>query len=207
MGSALLRSVSTPRATPPRQLNAQNCSNPRFRGSLGGGSASPPDPYENIPDPNGGGGGGGGCGGAGGGGSGGGGSGDGGDGSDGGGGGNGGGGGGGGGTGTTLPDGATTSSTEQGAGAGRDGGAEAVGGGSGNWRDASPTSYTGERSEPLDRAPMIILLGMLACPPLFGAVWQRVRRNRAAGSATAPPPAAGASPGPDDAFGAGVIGT
>jgi len=140
VGSALLRSVSTPRATPPRQLNAQNCSNPRFRGSLGGGSASPPDPYENIPDPNGGGGGGG-------------------------------------------------------------------GGGTGNWRDASPTSYTGERSEPLDRAPMIILLGMLACPPLFGAVWQRVRRNRAAGSATAPPPAAGASPGPDDAFGAGGIGT
>jgi phosphate transport system substrate-binding protein len=147
----------------PKQLTARNCSNPRFHGSLGQGSASPPNPLENVPDQtgNGGGGGGGGGGGDGGG------SGDGGD---------GGGGGPGSGSDTTAAGGATTTTTEQGAGAGRDGGADAVGGGSGEWRDAEPTSYEGDKPEPLDRLPMVILLGLLATPPLFGTLWRRLTK-------------------------------
>jgi phosphate transport system substrate-binding protein len=138
----------------PKQLNAGNCSNPRFHGSLGQGSASPPNPLENVPDRTGGndGGTGGGDGGG---------AGDGGD--------------GGGGSDTTAAGGPTTT-TGEGAGAGRDGGADAVGGGSGEWRDAEPTSYEGDEPEPLDRAPMVILLGMLAAPPLCGTLWRRLRK-------------------------------
>jgi hypothetical protein len=122
--------------------------------ALGRGSQSPPNPLENVPDPTGPGGG------------------------DGGGGGDDGGGTGGGDDGTasattTVP-GATTT-TGRSAGVGRDGGADAVGGGSGDWRDAEPTSYEGDEPAPLDRASMVILLGMLAAPPLVGGLWRRRR--------------------------------
>jgi phosphate transport system substrate-binding protein len=198
LSQEIINSVGRMNGTaPPKRLTAANCSNPRFHGSLGRGATSPPDPLANVPPRNDGGGGGNGGGGGDGGGAGGG------DGS-GGGGGNGGGGAAGGGNGTTgttggangatgdcgttttTTAGSTTSGTatttttvcdaSEGAGAGRDGGAEAVGGGSGNWRDAEPASYDGEKPDPLGKGPMVILLGMLACPPIFGTLYRRLRR-------------------------------
>jgi phosphate transport system substrate-binding protein len=147
----------------PKRLTAANCSNPRFHGSLGSGSQSPPNPLENVPDQTGQGDGGGGNGGNG--------DGEGGGGDD---------GGGGDASATTTVPGATTT-TERSAGAGRDGGADAVGGGSGDWRDAEPTSYDGEKPDPLGKGPMVILLGLLATPPIFGTLWRRMRPPQVSG--------------------------
>jgi phosphate transport system substrate-binding protein len=139
---------------PPRQLTAANCSNPRFKGSLGQGSAAPDDPFEGVTPTTPGSG----PGSA--------------DGADGNGDGQ---------TDTTDGDGtgaaATTTTTTESAGAGR-GGVDAVGGGSGQFRNAEPTSYDGEKPAALGRWPMIILLGMLACPPLLSTLWRRLRKPK-----------------------------
>jgi phosphate transport system substrate-binding protein len=48
LSQEVANSVGRLEGTPPESLNASNCSNPRFRGSLGAGAASPPDPLANV---------------------------------------------------------------------------------------------------------------------------------------------------------------
>jgi phosphate transport system substrate-binding protein len=172
-------------------LNAGNCANPRFKGSLGAGAAGPRDPYEGLP-PGGPGGPGGGPGGG--------------DGSgaggptDGPGGGDGstsgpdGGGGdgsgpagggadgpGGDGSGAVDADGNPIVGSAGGGlatsgGAGRTGAAAAVGGGSGSWRSSTPTTY-GAAGPGSSRWPAAVLIGVLAVPAILTPALRRFRRR------------------------------
>ena len=72
---------------------------------------------------------------------------------------------------TTSPD------CDQGGAAGR-GDVEAVGGGSGDWRDDDPVSYSDKLSKKLGRWPLLVMLGMLAMPPMGGTFWGYWRKAR-----------------------------
>jgi len=171
---------------PAERLSSGNCNNPRFRGSLGPGAASPPDPYEQLPggvcgaagcdpenpggsaDPNGPGGQdpnaagpgqGPGAGPA---------------------------------DGAADPDGADDSNgpgeeaadggpaaTELDGGAGRPGTEEAIGGGSGDWRAAEPASYRGRTGPGLPPAAALGLVAALAGPLVVVGGRRRRRARRA----------------------------
>jgi phosphate transport system substrate-binding protein len=138
----------------PERLTAANCANPRFRG--GGLQLSPPPPpvgNERSGTTQGGGGPGGGAGGN--------------------------------GPGTSAGAGsgaATTATTTAGAGdevaAGREGASQAVGGGSGDWRGADPVSYDRPGMKPLGLPPLVVLLAVLAIPPLVVGAVRWLRRPR-----------------------------
>lgn len=49
LSQEVANSIARLNGTAPESLNADNCANPRFRGSLGVGATSPPDPYLNLP--------------------------------------------------------------------------------------------------------------------------------------------------------------
>ncbi len=169
------------------RLNAGNCANPRFRGSLGPGAYGPPDPYADLPqnpqDPNGdpnapgtgGGGGDGGGAGA----------------SD--------GGGAGGGPGTTDAAGGSGAADGGGASGGgaagsasaadaddrseqvaaglAGGGPAAVGGGSGTWRDAAPAAYA-RGSAAASAGPWLALVAAVVIPTVGATLYRRVRHGR-----------------------------
>jgi phosphate transport system substrate-binding protein len=138
----------------PKRLTAANCSNPRFHGSLGSGSQSPPNPLENVPDQTGQG--------------------------------DGDGGGNGGRRATVKAAGAMTAGAatprppppspappprpSAAPGRGATAGPTRWAAAPGDWRDAEPTSYDGEKPDPLGKGPMVILLGLLATPPIFGTL-------------------------------------
>src|SRR5262249_54469733 len=50
LSQEIANAIGRLRGTAPEALNADNCANPRFRGSLGAGAASPPDPLEGLTD-------------------------------------------------------------------------------------------------------------------------------------------------------------
>lgn len=149
----------------PLRLTASNCANPRFRGSVGAGGSSPPDPLAGVASLDGGGSGGGTNGGG----------------STGGGSGGaatGTGSAGGSGSGTTVgaSDGDGSSGTE--AAVGRPGGTRAVGGGSAEWRTSSPVAYTNPDGPGLGRWALLTLLGGLAAPTIGGSLLLRRRARR-----------------------------
>ncbi len=49
LSQEVANSIARLNGTAPETLNAGNCANPRFSGSLGVGASSPPDPYLNLP--------------------------------------------------------------------------------------------------------------------------------------------------------------
>lgn len=49
LSQEMANSIARMNGTAPEALNAGNCANPRFSGSLGAGASSPPDPYLNLP--------------------------------------------------------------------------------------------------------------------------------------------------------------
>jgi phosphate transport system substrate-binding protein len=75
-----------------------------------------------------------------------------------------------------------TATTAAGAGdevaAGREGATEAVGGGSGDWRDADPVAYDRPGLKPLGLPPLVVLLAVLAVPPLVVGAVRWLRRPR-----------------------------
>jgi hypothetical protein len=77
---------------------------------------------------------------------------------------------------------ATTATTAAGAGnevaAGCEGASQAVGGGSGDWRDADPVSYDRPGLKPLGLPPLVVLLAVLAIPPLVVGAMRWLRRPR-----------------------------
>ena len=50
LSQEIANSIARMQGVAPEGLNAGNCANPRFRGSLGAGSGSPPDPLANVTD-------------------------------------------------------------------------------------------------------------------------------------------------------------
>lgn len=168
------------------RLNSGNCENPRFRGSLGPGSASPQDPLftpgGEVPGGSSGGGtgeaqdpgapgadGAGGPGGPG--------AGPGANGAPGAGAGAGNGAGAGaGGNATTTTDPAAAGDSGDEVAAGRAGTEQAVGGGSGLSRPAAPTAYRRGAIGGDSRWPLIVLLAAIAVPPLAATAWRRARR-------------------------------
>jgi phosphate transport system substrate-binding protein len=50
LSQEIANSIARMQGTSPEVLTADNCANPRFRGSLGAGASSPPDPLENVTD-------------------------------------------------------------------------------------------------------------------------------------------------------------
>jgi phosphate transport system substrate-binding protein len=183
LSQEIANSIARMNGSSPEQLTASNCANPRFRGDSGL-QVSPPPPPVGDETRAGAGGGAGPGGGGGGGGSG------------------GGGGGSGPGTGpattattapcpsptTTTTRASTTTSTtaptttstapcpeDAAAAAGREGAIQAIGGGSSDWRDADPVSFDRPGMRPLGLPPLVVLLAVLALPPLaVGAVrWGR----------------------------------
>lgn len=195
LSQEIVNSVARLSGQPAEALNAGNCANPRFRGSLGAGSESPPDPYEKLPggtcgaagcnpsDPGGTGGGGGG-----------------GDGGGTGGGGEAGGGGDAGGTagGGDTKDGATKDASAAGGGddavssttaaaggadevaaaggAGRSGAGQALGG-SGSWRSSDPTSYGRDGTGGIPPIAVAVAAAAFALPPVAVAAARRRRRR------------------------------
>lgn len=172
---------------PAYSFTAANCRNPRFTGSLGAGAASPADPFSKV-DPgryNGGGptSSGGGTGGSGTTGSGSGTTGSGGTGSNG----NGSGatGSGPGSTGSagarpsgnTKPDSTGAARTSAPGVVGRAGQTTQAGGGSTEFRQTQPVSYTGTDTPPLGTAPALVLVALVAVPPIALAVFRRRRRD------------------------------
>lgn len=161
---------------PRYSFTASNCRNPRFRGSLGAGAASPPDPFAKA-DPT----------------------------YDGGGSGSGSGGSTSGSTsgsssggstsggsrsgGTTSGDsgrrpGATGTAGPRPSGGtsapgvvGRAGSTQQAGGGSTEFREAQPVSYTGSDTPPLGSAPALVLLALVTVPPMAWAIRRRRRRD------------------------------
>jgi hypothetical protein len=134
----------------PERLTAANCANPRFRGGSLPLSPAPP-PVGNAGSGTTGG--------------------------------TAGSGGGPGGTGAAAGSGAgATAATAAGAGddvaAGREGATEAVGGGSGDWCDADPVAYDRPGLKPLGLPPLVVLLLVLAIPPLVVGAVRWLRRPR-----------------------------
>jgi phosphate transport system substrate-binding protein len=137
----------------PEQLNAGNCANPRYHGSLGVGSGSPPDPLASVASlgsggsSSGGGAAGGGDVGAGAGGS---------------------------GDAVVSSDGSTSTAA---AASGRAGSPRAVGGGSSTWRNPKPVAYNRPPIPAGSSLPVIALLVALIIPPVvFGS--RRIARRR-----------------------------
>ncbi|HKA82573.1 MAG TPA: substrate-binding domain-containing protein [Acidimicrobiales bacterium] len=155
LSQEIANSIARMNGGAPERLSAANCANPRFRG--GGLQLSPPAP----PVGNAGSGGTtGGTAGPGGGGA-----------------------GNGPGTSATAGNGAaTTAATAAGAGdevaAGREGASEAVGGGSSDWRDTDPVAYDRPGMKPLGLPPLVVLLAVLAIPPLVVGAVRWLRRPR-----------------------------
>ncbi len=152
-------SSTTPRA---RALTAANCANPRFSGSLGAGSASPPDPFAKVDPatfgagttgrapaagtP--------------------------------------------GGAATRAPAAAGPGAADPAAAApaaaagtpagqaAADTAADAVGGGSNDVRGIAPVAYRGADPDRVGVGPGVLLLVVVGLPPLLAAAWQRGRRRR-----------------------------
>ncbi|MEO7555362.1 MAG: substrate-binding domain-containing protein [Acidimicrobiales bacterium] len=150
LSQEIANSIGRMQGTPAEQLSADNCGNPRFRGSLGDGASSPQDPLAGVTaldgtgggadgDANGAGGAGGSTGpGA-------------------------------GGSGSEVAagaGGATAGADGSAAGVGRNGSTSAVGGGSGSWRKAAPVSYDRPGASGSGPALVALLLAAIALPPL-----------------------------------------
>lgn len=159
LSQELANSIARMEGTEPEQLSAANCENPRFRGSLGAGSESPPDPLENFtPIANGNGGsattGGGAAAGAAGGG------------------------------GATSGGGGAGASGGTAAGPGSDGSTAidagatglALAGGSSRWRDAAPVAYDRPTGVPGFNWPLLVLFVLVATPALVTTL-RRSRRD------------------------------
>jgi phosphate transport system substrate-binding protein len=177
LSQEMANSIGRMNGVAPETLNAGNCANPRFSGSLGVGASSPEDPYLGLdgftgnPEEGGGGGGGGE------------------DGADAGTGGGAGATAGPNGAATTAGPGATTATAasdvatgaedaDAGAGAGRAGsGAAATGGGSTDWRDVAPVAYA-RAPLPASSWPLLVFLAVLAVPVVIVSVVRSVRRPR-----------------------------
>lgn len=177
LSQEVANSIGRMQGKAPEQLNASNCGNPRFRGSLGAGAASPPNPLDKVeslaPGASRGGGGGGGTtattssgGGA----------------------------AAGAGTataasgadGAAAPGAESTAAAEEDAGAGR-GGTRSAGGGSADWRTAAPVAYTRPGIPASSAVPLVLLLAF-AAPPVVGALLRRRRELPLPAAASAPPP-------------------
>jgi phosphate transport system substrate-binding protein len=158
LSQEMANSIGRMNGEPPEQLTRESCKNPRFGGSLGGGSVAPKDPLESVN-----GGGSGGTGSTGGGGRG----------TTGGSGGTGGAGGATGGTGDTA--GGTDGGTGGATGGTTDGGVAAVGGGSGHYRAADPVKYDRPIPNPQGPAPLVLLIVVLFAPLGVALVHGRTR--------------------------------
>ena len=147
LSQEVANSIGRMRGVAPETLNADNCANPRFRGSLGAGATSPADPLAKVAPGGLAQGGGGAAGRA-----------------------TGGGGGAQAGVGAAAAVGSggagSTAAGDAAAAVGRTGGALSVGGGSGVWRDAAPVSYNRAQPPPSSAIPVVLLLFLIAVPPL-----------------------------------------
>jgi phosphate transport system substrate-binding protein len=175
LSQEMANSIGRMNGVPAETLDANNCANPRFRGSLGAGATSPPDPYLGLPgfDPGPGGpgdpsaaesgpGGAAPAGGPGGSGT------------------NGPASGASGATGTNAAS-STSGDAAASAGAGRLGsGASSIAGGSTDWRAVAPVAYARALIEPTSW-PLLIFLAVLAVPVLAATAIRRGDRRRGAG--------------------------
>jgi phosphate transport system substrate-binding protein len=135
----------------PEQLNADNCANPTFRGSLGAGATSPKNPLADVESlgsgPGGGGSDSGGSGGSG---------------TD----------------GTTATGGsAGAGATSSGGTRSALGAARAAGGGTATFRDASPVAYQTPGQPAMASGPLIALIAAISIPVVFGVGYAAGRRR------------------------------
>lgn len=192
LSQEVANSVGRMTGSAPEQLSAGNCNNPRFKGNLGAGAASPSDPLAKVASLGGAGGSGGGAasGGAASSGSGAGASSAAGAGST--------GAGGSSAAASSAADAATTdgaaATDEASGGAGR-GGVSAAGGGSTDWRRAAPVAYSRPGIPSSAVLPIVVVAALLLPPLLLGGALRR-RRQMAVGSGTAPSPPSGGPPPP-----------
>jgi phosphate transport system substrate-binding protein len=155
LSQEIANSIGRLRGTAAETLNAGNCANPRFSGSLGAGASSPQDPLANVASIGGGSSGGGD-----------------------------GGGGGGDNTGAAASGaGATGGAAATGAAdagvTGKSGSAtKSAGGGSNSWRNAVPVAYNRPGIPSPSSMPLVVFLLLLALPPIGVAAYRRLNRSR-----------------------------